>query len=261
MAVLIFGKHAVWNNIRPTLIDFMQVARVNRLKVARIDACKKRTLMVSELLAEYRKTRPYDEIIPKVADVVCMAAFRSTIIDTPIATTVTPESFAEAMGELPRLTQQWRATKERELVVLMNPKNPLNNTSESVEDKDNLRRLELATTFFECSCREPISYPRVLEHFHMSLLKRVADEDNELAEVFQAVDHQPWNYGGACIAFHSVAHNATRSIVETCGLDPDKATARDMDEGGHMLECMHCSFPVGRCAMRWRRAVRRQVFR
>jgi hypothetical protein len=253
----------VWNNIRPILVQFVQAARDKRLKKERIDTWTKRGLILSQLLADYHKTRSFDEIIPGTADIACMDVFISTIQGIPVNTEVTPESFAEAILELPRLTQEWRISKDRELVRLMNPNSitALNNASESTEHGEDLGRLELATTFFKCSCQEPISYPRVLEHTHLTQFRQSCQEDVDLAVIFKALDLQPWNYGGERIAFHDVAYDGARAIIEACGLNPDTTTASDMDKAGHMLECLRCrDFSSARRVMGWRWAVRCRVY-
>ena len=220
---------------------------------------------LSRVLEKYCAERPLG-IIPNVGDVARMDVFRSRIENTSVST-VSEDFFSEAMADLPQLSREWKGSKDRELVMLMNKdKNLLNDATKCTESGDDFVELELAMTYFKCfTCREPIWYPQILKHRHMFEFRHnfpAEDDTDELAKAMASVYIHSWNCGGNRVALHDIGPHVARSVIEAFGLNPDVATARDMDEANRMVECLRCRNNPGgsRYVMRWRRAVRHRVF-
>jgi hypothetical protein len=249
---------SVWNNIMPKLIEFMEDIKAKRLQRERVAAVNKRRQMMATILNNYLLTRSLTEVIPCIADVCEMKEIKSIIEDTPIDVEVNAKSFANIVPELPRLIDEWRISKSRELITMMEAEAPaLIKTEETdLAAHFDLSPLELATTWFFCrNCDEPIGYPRILAHDHAIAMTPTLRKDGPRDHIL-GLSCQAWNFRGDRLKFHVDAHRAARPIVESCGLDPDTTTARQMDEFDPMVECLICrNFGAGRIAMRWRRAV------
>ena len=165
----------------------------------------------------------------------------------------------------------WREDTDRHLVGLFPP------SSSKGKEKSSTHILELATTFFRCyRCKEPISYPRVLMHKCLmradeSDVEEQSVEDNTNEEVEQVsmvgqknahcrAPREPrditadtvWpllstqlqvgmHAGKRGVAFDEEAHTVARTIVETCGEDPDGISYIKMQEKNARLECLRCS--------------------
>ena len=219
---------------------------------------------MATVLNDYVLTRPLTEVIPGIADVCEMKEIKSIIEDTPMEVEVTKDSFTEAVEEMPRLCDEWRISRSRDLIIMMQVGTEESIKTETVPEVDiDLSSLELATTWFHCwNCTEPIGYPRVLVHGHATSF-RYGSRIEASVDHFQNLGCEVWNHRGDRVWFYTQAHAAARPIIAACGLDPDVATAREMDELEPMIECLTCynieiryNLDTGRHAMRWRRAVR-----
>jgi hypothetical protein len=149
----------VWKNIMPKLVDFMEDIKAKRLQRERLAAVNKRCQTMATILNNYLLTRPLTEVIPCIADVCEMKEIKSIIEDTPIEVEVTAKNFTTIVTELPRLIDEWRISKSRELIAMMEAEA---HALIKIEETDlaaqvDLSPLELATTWF--FCRVP-SHPR-----------------------------------------------------------------------------------------------------
>jgi len=241
---------SVWTNIRPALVAFMEKNKTLRLKEERLIILAKRHRLLVYLRKDYDSTRPVYEITPGVADIAGMEPFRTIIEDSSVDDEVGADSFAQAMTELPRLAQEWKKSKDEELLEI------ISKDSTFFSDPTNTD-LTLATTFFKCPvCQEPLSYPRVLAHSHLTLplpYHPWKNEESEQTALFAKLSETPWNFGGR-LSFFNDAYMAARGVVKACGLDPGAATASEMDELDPFVECLLCK-NTGRQIMRWKRAV------
>jgi hypothetical protein len=67
---------------------------------------------------------------------------------------------------------------------------------------------------------------------------------------------KPWNYQGhVTISFHAKASQIARKLVESWGLDPDTATAGEMDECEKRVFCKRCIHHGRGSVLDWRHAV------
>lgn len=241
----------------PSLVDFLENAKAQRIEDERLNRIRIGQRILIQLLKDYAPTRPIDEIIPVAADVYNMEEFKDIIENAEVE--VTPEMFAEVMTELPQLSKDWRASKGRELLALMNqvdiPASSEDSDTAAVEDVHS--RLQLATTYFKClSCpKYPIRYPLILEHRCLTEFDYDPPFPSGEIGLYESLKSIPWNYDNR-VMIHEDAHHAARAVVEACGFDPDVTTSREMDEMNPVVECLRCSNTARRRGRRWQGAVR-----
>lgn len=186
-------------------------------------------------------------IIPNtmsIADIYLMEPFR-TVIDDPDNKDLRLESFANPLKQLPQLTNEWHQSRSQELLSIMRERQSAKKDSLIAADASSLT---LATTFFSDSsslrsycCDEPISYPEVLVHPCLTMLNPPSISVTTLEkETFRLLGSRPWNYNDPPLQFHEDAYAVARSVVQSCGLDPDVTTAAQMDTMNPLIECLEC---------------------
>jgi hypothetical protein len=241
------------------LIDILVVLKGKRLEAERRATLSKRQNIAFTLLKAYKLERPATDIIPGPADVCEMHEFKTIIEDTPYGVQVTEETFRRAMARLPQLINEWRSAKDAELVHIMNDSVESEHSQSNGSDGENNRKqLELATSLFQCKiCCGTIPYPQILIHACTHDLRYTwRHSDDPRCALWCNLLDEPWNIGGEKIGIDNQAKPAGRLIVETCGLDPDTATAQEMDDLDPRLECVKCySEMSGRLIMGWKMAV------
>jgi hypothetical protein len=260
---LIDNNHVVWENIEPSVTEFFQQLRAERLERERCEILVKRTSKLRGLLNEYVLTRPLTEIIPEMADICGMQPFRELLLNY---SNLEPD-FIPLISKLPDLSEEWRQTKKRFLLELISTGTGRKSSGRRSYD---MSTLDLATTYFSCArCTEPIAFPRILVHECMSHVYSNQDlpPDNELGEfaglanVYQALQRIPWNVELKKIEFDLEASNVARDVVGACGMDSAVTTSVQMDSMDPRLECIRCfqatgsATKKGRLVMSWRAAV------
>ncbi|KAF9466241.1 hypothetical protein BDZ94DRAFT_1251484 [Collybia nuda] len=240
-----------WADIRPTLIALMEEIKAERLTVERRNAQTCRQQILSRIYEEFVASQPLHSIIPGLADFVMINKFKTIIEDTPVEEEVTPEHFQGAMSELASLIDGWRQTKNRELLEMM--KVSLDIGSDAPQSM-----LNLATTFFYCtSCKAEVQHPRILIHACTTSLRYSEDASSKY---FYDLGCEPWNFGGKRVLFHHVAYTTSRSILKSCGYNPDIVTAQEIQDANPFIECLDCSNEKqGRLIMRWPQAVSHSI--
>jgi len=244
----------VWSNIRAAMVEFFEDVKEARLEREKMEVLTSRLKLLVSLLADYVNSRPACEITPPAADIYFMANTKTIIEKTPIDVEVTATSFTTLLAQLPRLSEEWRQSKNEKLTTLVNTyrKHTASEAGNARTLNIDLTPLDLATTYFKCSfCLEPISYPRILAHNCMTSFYPPQYGHTHQRE-FVSLYTRPWNHNGSSVTFHEYAHKCARWIVEVCGFDPELITARDMDEANPMLYCRSCGL---RHIMGWRKAV------
>lgn len=251
----------VWSNIKEPLIEILEELKEKRQLKERLTMLMNRQNLVAKLLRDYTLERPINDVIPGPADVCDMDEFSAIIKDTPDDVEVSEGTFKPAMYRLPQFIAEWRAAKDAELTRILNKATvPDGQQSEKlVPELGDRTQLELATTIFRCNCcNSPISYPRILVHSCMHRLRDVYnDYDHPLSKLLSNLGDEPWNYGGDRVRIDDQGQATVRLVVKCCGLDPDIATAHEMDVLDARFECVKCCNPLygSRMVMGWRIAV------
>ncbi|KAF9464633.1 hypothetical protein BDZ94DRAFT_1216309 [Collybia nuda] len=236
----------IWEKIMPDLLVVMEDIKTQRLEAERMAAIHSRVRLLSSLRLEFVASQPLHSIIPEIGDLIMMEDFRTIIIDTPPDETVTTAHFSHAMKELSPLIEEWRRTKDNELLTILKRDHYIDNDATT-------STLYLASTLFTCrTCFHiPISYPRVLVHSCFN--------DTYQGKQIPEFDQYPsWNT--RYISFHPMTYLSTKSILESCGFDPNKATAQEILDANPLIECLECSHvDSGRLLMRYPNAVSHSI--
>ena len=223
--------------------------RLTRLWLAELSD---RLAIIGDLYELYLSHCPVEQPQPSLAD-ICTSDYVHQILTLPDDSTGISRALSGLHGELPRITENWRATVSRRLLQLMPPCNGV--------IYNPLYRLELATTFFTCAlgCPEPLGFPRVLTHKCTNCVVQVPTFDLVSTDRTQALGatlgEEPWNLRGDRIVFNVKASLAAHNIVEVVGLDPYCTTAKRMDELDVWFGCPLCSTDELKCLMSWDAAV------
>lgn len=247
MSSVAYTDFEAWNSIQPTLVALMEEIKTGRILAERRGAQTRRQQVLSRIYEEYVAAQPLHSIIPGFADFVMIDKFKTIIEDTPLEEEVTPKHFQGAMSELTSLIDVWRHSKNKELLEMMK-------TSPEIGPDAQESMLHLATTFFHCtSCKAEVQHPRILIHACTTSLRYSEDVSSPY---FFDLGCEPWNFGGKRVSFHHVAYTTSRSILKSCGYDPDVVTTQQIYDANPLIECLDCSNEKqGRLVMRWPQAV------
>ncbi|KAJ6513374.1 hypothetical protein C8R45DRAFT_345014 [Mycena sanguinolenta] len=233
----------IWNNIKATLVEFLTDLKGKRLVAARVRLMQERRQLAVQVYTKFREALPPDVPYPPKVEVLLTEPFETVTEDTPDEEKLTEESFAAAVSTLPEFLADWRQSKEKELVKIMQKTRP-----GSVEAD-----LHLATTFFTCSLSndaDPLRLPTILVHKSTTNIRY---NEWDFDSVQRTLWEEPWNASGN-VRLHAQAQHNARFVVEACGLDPDVTTGTEMDEINPALECLNCCRGDDRYVMRWIRA-------
>ncbi|TFK48760.1 hypothetical protein OE88DRAFT_502041 [Heliocybe sulcata] len=256
----------VWSNIKPSLVKFLHEKKAERLEEERVKDILRRDSMVVDAYQEWLRDMSPTEAFPSTADICLTEEFeRFTTMGGDVASAM--RELSDAVSQLPRLVDEWRADAKLELCQLL-PSLP-----DDYPDRDNAwkepRRLQLATTIFRCqSCEELVHYPRVLVHSCLTKFSRSsssctgehADGPAEETDIrLLALQCKPWSCDGGRLVYDTRASGLARSLVAACGLSPDATTKDRMDELNARFTCLARRCVVGGCrphqAMAWNTAI------
>jgi hypothetical protein len=228
----------------PTLLEVMAGIKAERLEAERRVALVNRVKVLHILRKEYMASQPLHAVIPEMGDLVNMEPFKIVIMDTPPEKPPTIALFSQAMDELPALIDEWRRTKDGELLAIMK-------ASPAISDDATESILHLASTFFTCNrCyNQTIGYPQVLVHPCFTLEFRA-----EWSHVSELAACKPWKIPDG--SFSQDIYSAARSTLEVCGYDSDTTDAQNIADAKPLIECLDCMDETsGRLVMGYRNAV------
>jgi len=244
----------VWTNIEPELVAFLSEVKRDRLERERVAVLRSRIAVLTAAVKKDLDAIPISDVRPSHADLCAMPEYRA-ILERPSGTgiAVTKADFADLLTHLSVQTDQWRKSIINILLELL----PSSSKKQGNKRMDT-HVLDLCTTFFRChSCREPISYPRILSHACINKRRRpgkAEEEDEDL--LLGTFGHVPWIHGQEGIAFDAEASSITATLIKLCGQDPKILTTTAMDELDSRFECLRCAHPTkGSLVMTWRIAL------
>ncbi|KAJ6525748.1 hypothetical protein B0H19DRAFT_1042600 [Mycena capillaripes] len=242
----------IWAKIEPELVAYLTEVKRLRLERYRIDVLRTRIYTLASNVIKDLNALPISEVRLSIPDICVMPEYRA-ILERPSDTEITKDDFADLLPLLPEQAEQWRQSNIKLLLPLL-PSASKRHGNKTLDT----RPLDLCTTFFRChSCREPISYPRILSHACLNKLGSQANTDNNEDDVLlQAFRSAPWIHGQKGIVFDTEASNITTMLIKMCGQDPKTLTSAAMDELDSRFECVRCVHPSqGRLVMKWRIAL------
>ena len=240
-----------WDRIRPEWAEIMNNLRSQRLETTVYPA--RRRLLVNEYVKYVTNSSPdlpTFDLLPHVADLACFSLFKD-IINGPEEPQVNDKTLESAFAQLPVLVGEWMKKLNSEMAGLV--KIPSFLSSDAIYcDQDwaagsttygelpqtDLDKLRLACAVFRVGGTGAFAHPDVLS---VSMCNDViypshANHLDALGVVhgLQFLEEAPY-------------------IIHACGLDPNVATAHDMDNRNARLRCLACE---GRTlVMNWRHAV------
>ncbi|KII84240.1 hypothetical protein PLICRDRAFT_95574 [Plicaturopsis crispa FD-325 SS-3] len=229
-----------WERILPDLVAYITQQKEQRIRYNRPYRLRSAVEIVKTLVEAYNMRQPPDQPTLAVADVCLLPPFKSVILDTPPDIEITAESFGDAMDLLPQLTPAWFEASTDQLVARI---------AEITSHEATRQSLELATSWFGCAaavtCQvAPHHGASIITHHHMhfSLQSDVETRSAyaELSFAFGALKHGPWRPE----SFELV--RGVPELVRACGLDPESATAAEMDALDPWVACRgsRCAKPV-----------------
>ncbi|KAG6906315.1 hypothetical protein DXG01_014501 [Tephrocybe rancida] len=190
--------------------------------------------------------------IPHWREVAAFPVF-DEILGAPDDVTVNESSLDLAMTQLPGLVATWLEDKKAKLTQLASAHHASNPHPTTVDV------LTLATSVFRCAnslCGND-------RHAWASILTNPLFGWSDAAHHVCENARRDWYFGEhpqsvalnkTAVDFFQEASGVAAQLVQLVGLDPDHATAADMDQGGHYFFCSGCS-GTRRTVYTWRTAV------
>lgn len=230
------------------LISYLEDVKRRRLRDERISLIRNRIALLGPAVDRALSSQPISDVQPSLYDICALPQYR-TILESPSGMEITAKNFTELLSQLPEQSAQWRKSN-KETVLRLLPSALKKTSGKSAVDP-----LELCTTFFRChSCKEPISFPRILSHVCLLAWPGEVEEEDIF---FRSCRQSPWIHGHEGIAFDAEASSIVATLIKMCGQDPKTTTTTEMDNLDPRFECVRCPHPrQGRLVMQWRIAVR-----
>ncbi|KDR81924.1 hypothetical protein GALMADRAFT_221811 [Galerina marginata CBS 339.88] len=237
------------SNLEEFLNSYMQTVKTRRLARERHDKLLHRLPILKSILETFVATLPANALHPSAGELFRDSVVWDIIINTPSTVDFKKEHFDPIVPMLPDIVLRWKRKIEEKLLHLIRTAAP-----EYTFDPETV--FQLATTAFSCSgCgykNQSLWHPRVLMHSCATKNDYSAVEDADLNDVKSALRQVYWNYR-LCLSFKPYDLQLLSKVVGMCGLDPNTATAVDMDVVNPIFECVACNRPqLGRATMTWR---------
>ena len=251
-----------WDRIWPEWLETMSSLRLRRLERT-VYKSRRRSLVsrynsyVTSPSPNTPPNTPSVDLLPHVADVARFSPFRD-IIRAPEETQVDDELFEPAFAQLPELVDEWRKKLDAEFAELVQIPSDLslkdvsggqviasNGTPSLKPSQESAHKLHLACALFSGERNGIFTYPEVLSTsmgFH-KYPSRGAESDSERA-------------GSVWDRFRIKYVEEAPYIVHLCGLDPNVATAEDMDRRNPQFRCLSSRCSGSTSTWNWRDAVR-----
>ncbi|KII85738.1 hypothetical protein PLICRDRAFT_126436 [Plicaturopsis crispa FD-325 SS-3] len=220
-----------WEKILPVLVGYITQQKERRIQYQRPYRLRAAVETLGVLVEAYNQDQPPNQPTLAAADVCLLPPFKSIILDTPPDIEITEESFRDAMEQLPQLTPGWFEASTDQLVARI---------AESTSQEPNRQSLDLATSWFYCAgpvacIAAPHHGADIVTHHHKNFsYQRDVDTKSvhyELRTAFDALRHGPWRADTVELV------RDVPALVRLCGLDPEVATAADMDALDPWVAC------------------------
>ncbi|KAF9075689.1 hypothetical protein BDP27DRAFT_1314336 [Rhodocollybia butyracea] len=242
-----------WNRMKDELVQLLSQHKTTRL-AEELRAI--RELRYSLLLKEYKDIQNMSdqrEPFPPSGDIVMNKIFYD-LVSKPVEEDLTAGFFKSQLSQhLPRVLDEWRSAKTKELVKLMQKSRP-----EATEAD-----LHLPTTLFECqSCPRFLGtimhFPQMFYHTCFTRTQVSGDNHERLMAYhsrYAEYAEGPWMADNLNLLVNEARLELVKTITKACSLDPNEATVEDLDLVDPLIECVTCAVYGGRLFMRWPSAV------
>ena len=232
---------------------------MNTFRFQRLDRvfyqCRGRSLVsqYANYVARPSQNIPVFDLLPHVAEVACFPPFRN-IVMAPEETRMNDKPFESALAQLPELVDEWRKKLDADVAELVKIPSHLSlkgtfdgrvassSTTGSESPQAATDKLRLACALFSDDGTTGLfTHPEVF----FSSMRRYE---------YPRRDGLSWEHAGSVLDRYGIKYVAEAPyIIHVCGLDPNVATADDMDRRNARLKCLFCTDSLVR---RWRDAVR-----
>ncbi|KAF9000520.1 hypothetical protein BDZ89DRAFT_999306 [Hymenopellis radicata] len=211
-----------WEIVRRGLTEFMSQRRAQVLEEKKKQVIRQRICLLEELADSRLSELPESPPNPPGSAVCLYQPFFDIINDTPIEEDVTAKLKKALKQCFPDICEDWRQDQEERLKKILRKQGRNDNVSLAVN----------AFTCAQCGYSPPIlHYPYFASHrcFYSTasfgLKTEVSTEvwSAENVKVLDLVDYRE------CV-----------KVIRMCGLDPDTATAEDMDAADVFFRCEKC---------------------
>jgi len=230
---------------------------------------KKTVDVLREILARCIAKRPLGEVQPSVGDFFAIHRVRSACIECaqdPDSQAATVLQFVEDefMALRGRCFERCRnillemldkAEKERKEKGKGKKKD-----KKTQEPHPQVDRLELATSYFECTLCDvqTLRFPNILAH-NCARRADVGSGDDWVSDALSTRDHPNddireglWNCRAAICPLPKMHMSSLLAVLDLWELDPQSTTFDEVEKLGGVVECLTCnSFSKGRCLMDW----------
>jgi hypothetical protein len=239
----------VWANLKAGLVTYLTEVHTRRAQDERTVVLKARIVILAAAAQEKLAAMSISRHRPSISDVCAMPEY-CAILESPSNQKITTVDFVELLNRLSEHAEKSRKSN-MELLLRLLPSMAKQKGNKEADTSS----LKLCTTFFRChSCREPISYPRILSH--ACLLSGPRDTEKDVDLISRACPDTPWIHGIKGVVFDTEASSIMNMLVKLCGGDPKTLTSAMMDGLDSRFECLRCHHPRnGRLVMAWRTAV------
>ncbi|KAI0938466.1 hypothetical protein AcV5_000143 [Taiwanofungus camphoratus] len=259
---------AGWDEIRPSVVEFMESRKAARLYWKQVGEFKERLRFMDEALSQLRPNGTSTEPFPHFVDLAVSGEIQN-IVELPNDVTVNKHSF---LGVLPNMILRWGKRMKEKLIEHCTANEP----SCGKKQEHTADLLDLAKTIFRCDCGRVRFWPAVLSHvdkcpdeitnkhrFDLPPPQNVWAFRGTLPETVgtayeAAVDgrylpRQPWEL--QVHRLHLCGERAL-NVFKACDKDLDTATAAEMDELDARFVCGLCSRSgKTKAVMNWRTAI------
>ncbi|KAF8908711.1 hypothetical protein CPB85DRAFT_1309215 [Mucidula mucida] len=213
----------IWDTIRPTLTEIMSNIRADLLEQKLQRAISERTRILAGLANDFFATLPETPHHPPPSALCVHQPFVDIIKNTPHAEDATSK-LKEALDSetVLAISAAWREQQEKHLIAMLRRKKGR---------KADLSLIVNAFTCVECSKYAPriLHYPHFASHSCFYSTEAVGDTKVAL-----------WT-GKGIKTLEKAVYARCQEFVRMCGLDPDTATAADMDGADVFFHCEECN--------------------
>ncbi|KAL1661197.1 hypothetical protein GGF50DRAFT_129673 [Schizophyllum commune] len=238
--------------VHAKIVEFCKRMQTERFENRRMWSLARQYEPVQEYWDKAIAHMPPNDVYPPVCDVIALLPYKNYERELPIIRGLWIMHIKYACSPtlgFHRIVDQWRTAKDKELIAIM---------SEALGRTTTADDLHLATTFFTCTNpdgKQPgIGYPRILVTPGTYSAHDLYDS-NERNDMVRILGETPWNRNGERVSFDHLTHDAARKVVSLAGLNPDEATAAEMDALGAWFTCAACSTPGNTLIMQWQQAI------
>ncbi|KAK0195043.1 hypothetical protein F5146DRAFT_1023974 [Armillaria mellea] len=233
----------IWLNIKDEIIAYMEDIRTTRLEREHDQVILPRKTLLAKVIRDYTTSAshyPYTRVLPGLADFYTFKPIRE-ILERPVDVVVDADTFSPLILSLPALCDEWRSSLDDQLLARL----------PDSDGMDSTERLSLARNVLLCStCNTPQFYPQVLAHRCLTevIVDRSKSHSSTKRDPTLVINppfsyspdryRQSWSAGG--LLSDGQLTTIMKDIIRVLGLDPNTATAADLDDLRTYFRCLTC---------------------